>query len=34
MSTQTMTQTIADYFKTQPVVKAWLIRLSCRQPAG
>ena len=24
MSTQAMTQAIADYFKTQPVVKAWL----------
>ena len=24
MSTQTMTQLIADYFKTQPVLKAWL----------
>lgn len=24
MSTQTMNQVIADYFKTQPVVKAWL----------
>ena len=24
MSTQVMRQTIADYFKTQPVVKAWL----------
>ena len=24
MSTQTMTQQIADYFKTQPVLKAWL----------
>lgn len=24
MSTQAMTQIIADYFKTQPVVKAWL----------
>ena len=24
MSTQTMTQMIADYFKTQPVLKAWL----------
>ncbi|MDY6248732.1 MAG: nucleotidyltransferase family protein [Prevotella sp.] len=24
MSTQAMTQTIADYFKTQPVLKAWL----------
>ena len=24
MSTQTMTQTIADYFKTQPVLKAWI----------
>ena len=24
MSTQTMNQTIADYFKTQPVLKAWL----------
>ena len=24
MSTQSMTQIIADYFKTQPVVKAWL----------
>ena len=24
MSTKTMSQTIADYFKTQPVVKAWL----------
>ena len=24
MSTQSMQQTIADYFKTQPVVKAWL----------
>lgn len=24
MSTQTMTQIIADYFKTQPVLKAWL----------
>ena len=24
MSTQTMTQLIAEYFKTQPVVKAWL----------
>jgi len=24
MSTQTMQQTIADYFKTQPVLKAWL----------
>ena len=24
MSTQTITHTIADYFKTQPVVKAWL----------
>ena len=24
MNTQTITQEIADYFKTQPVVKAWL----------
>ena len=24
MSTQVILQTIADYFKTQPVVKAWL----------
>ena len=24
MSTQTINQTIADYFKTQPVVKAWI----------
>ena len=24
MSTQAMTQIIADYFKKQPVVKAWL----------
>ena len=24
MSTQMMTQVIADYFKTQPVLKAWL----------
>ena len=24
MTTQAMTQLIADYFKTQPVVKAWL----------
>ena len=24
MSTQAMTQIIAEYFKTQPVVKAWL----------
>ena len=24
MSTQTMTQQIAEYFKTQPVLKAWL----------
>ena len=24
MSTQVIRQTIADYFKTQPVVKAWL----------
>ena len=24
MSTQALTQTIADYFKTQPVKKAWL----------
>jgi len=24
MSTQTMTQLIADYFKTQPVQKAWI----------
>lgn len=24
MSTQQMTATIADYFKTQPVMKAWL----------
>jgi len=24
MSTQTISQTIADYFKTQPVLKAWL----------
>ena len=24
MSTQTIQQTIADYFKTQPVLKAWL----------
>ena len=24
MSTQIMTQQIADYFKTQPVLKAWL----------
>lgn len=24
MSTQTMTQTIAEYFKTQPVHRAWL----------
>ena len=24
MSIQTINQTIADYFKTQPVVKAWL----------
>ena len=25
MSTQTMIQQIADYFKTQPVLKAWLL---------
>ena len=24
MTTQAMTKIIADYFKTQPVVKAWL----------
>ena len=24
MTTQTMTQLLADYFKTQPVTKAWL----------
>jgi len=24
MSTQALTKTIADYFKTQPVLKAWL----------
>ena len=24
MSNQTMQQTIAEYFKTQPVLKAWL----------
>ena len=24
MSTQTMTQQIAEYFKTQPVLKVWL----------
>jgi hypothetical protein len=24
MTTQAMTKTIADYFKTQPIVKAWL----------
>ena len=24
MSTQAMSQVIADYFKTQPVLKAWL----------
>jgi hypothetical protein len=24
MSTQMMNQTIANYFKTQPVVRAWL----------
>ena len=24
MSTQAITETIADYFKTQPVNKAWL----------
>ena len=24
MSTKTMTETIAEYFKTQPVLKAWL----------
>ena len=24
MSTQTMTRLIAEYFKTQPVLKAWL----------
>lgn len=24
MTTQAMTQTIAEYFKTQPVLKAWL----------
>ncbi len=24
MSTQTMTQLIAEYFKTQPVLKAWI----------
>ena len=24
MSTQAMQKTIADYFKTQPVLKAWL----------
>ena len=24
MSTQAMTQAIAEYFKTQPIVKAWL----------
>lgn len=24
MSTKTMTQLIADYFKTQPVLKAWI----------
>jgi len=26
MSTQMIQQTIAGYFKTQPVVKAWLFR--------
>ena len=25
MTLQTMTQLIADYFKTQPVLKAWLL---------
>ena len=29
MSTQALTKTIADYFKTQPVLKAWLFG-SCR----
>ena len=24
MTTQTMTQVIAEYFKTQPILKAWL----------
>ena len=24
MSTEAMTKTIAEYFKTQPVLKAWL----------
>lgn len=24
MSTQTMTQLIADYFKTQPILKSWI----------
>jgi len=24
MSTQTMQKTIADYFRTQPVLKAWI----------
>ena len=28
MSTQVMQQRIADYFKTQPVLKAWLYHSS------
>ena len=29
MSQQTMTQMIAEYFKTQPVLKAWLFSFLC-----
>ena len=32
MSTQTMQQTIAEYFKTQPVLKAWLFGSFARMP--
>ncbi len=30
MNTQVMQQVIADYFKTQPVLKAWLFSTICR----
>ena len=34
MNTQTMTRKIADYFKTQPVLKAWLFGSFARGEAN
>lgn len=34
MSTQEIIKTIAEYFKTQPVLKAWLFEAYTRDGAG